>query len=73
MLSSKIDKYIELSPSEANYQTVNGQSIYYKRKKDFKAYLTFKAINKRTTLGKPNLEHMASDEFCFESWKEKSA
>jgi hypothetical protein len=71
IISEKIDKYIEFSPSGSNCQTVNGQSIYYKRKKDFKAYLTFRAIDKRTTLGKPNLEHMASDEFCLESWIEK--
>ena len=45
---------------------------YYKDKKDFKAYLTFRAINQRTTLGKPNFEHMGSDKFSFESWKEKT-
>ena len=44
-----------------------------KRKKDFKAYLTFRCINKRSTLDKPELEHMTSNEFCMESWKEKNA
>ena len=51
------------------YDTQPVKSIYYKDKKDFKAYLTFRCINNRSTLDKPNLEHMCSDEFCFESWK----
>ena len=50
IISEKIDKYIELSPSGENYQTINGQSIFTKEK-DFK-HLTF-MINARTTLGKP--------------------
>ena len=48
------------------------QSIYYKQKKDFKAYLTFRCINNRSTLERPELDHMTSDEFCMESWKEKN-
>lgn len=54
-----------------NYKTIDTKSIYYKDKKDFKAYLTFRCINSRTTLNKPELEHMTSDEFSLESWKEK--
>jgi len=46
------------------------KSIYYNKKEDFKSYLTFRCINNRTTLSKPNLEHMGSNEFSFESWKE---
>lgn len=45
------------------------QSVFYKERKDFKAYLTFRCINNRTVLNKPNLDHMSSNEFCFESWK----
>ena len=55
------------------YPTQKVQSIYYKGKKDFKSYLTFKCINNRTTLDRPNFDHMCSDQFCFESWKEQSA
>jgi len=50
----------------------NAQSIYYKQKSDFKAYLTFRCINNRSCLDKPELEHMTSNEFCFEGWKEKN-
>ena len=46
------------------------KSIYYYKRTDFKAYLTFKCINKRSALDKPQLDHMSSDEFCYESWEE---
>ncbi len=52
-----------------NYQTQESKSIYYKNKDDFKSYLTFRCINNRTTLNKPEFRHMSSDEFSFESWK----
>lgn len=49
-------------------ETVRTKSIYYKDKKDFKSYLTFRCINNRSSLEKPNLDHMCSNEFCLESW-----
>jgi len=49
----------------------NVKSIYYNQKKDFKTYLTFRCINNRSVLNKPDLEHMSSNEFSFESWKER--
>jgi DNA polymerase III alpha subunit len=64
LLASRIREYSE--------NIINTQSIYYKDKSHFKSYLTFRAIDKRTTLSKPNLDHMGSNEFCFESWKEKN-
>jgi len=54
------------------HETLNTKSIYYKSRLDFKSYLTFRCINSRSTLNKPEIEHMSSDEFCFQSWKEKS-
>lgn len=49
------------------HETIKTKSIYYNKKEDFKAYLTFRCINNRTTLDKPNLDHMTSDEFCLEA------
>jgi len=40
-------------------------------KEDFKAYLTFKCINKRTTLESPRFDHLCSHEFSLESYNEK--
>jgi len=48
------------------------KSIYYENRSDFKAYLTARCINNRSTLNKPKLDHMCSNEFCFESWNEKA-
>lgn len=49
------------------HETIKTKSIYYNKKEDFKAYLTFRCINNRTTLDKPNLDHMTSNEFCLEA------
>jgi len=65
------DKVLNFS-KENNFETFTTKSIYYNLKKDFKTYLTFRCINNRSTLNKPELEHMSSNEFCFESWKEKN-
>jgi DNA polymerase III alpha subunit len=51
---------------------INVKSVFYNKKEDFKAFLTFRCINNRTTLDKPNLDHMTSNEFCLESWRESS-
>lgn len=66
LLKPKVEQY-----AKDKYETVKTKSIYYRNKKNFKDYLTFRCINKRTTLDKPNINHMCSDEFCFESWNEK--
>jgi DNA polymerase-3 subunit alpha len=57
-----------LSFAEKNdLKIYKAQSVFYKERKDFKAYLTFRCINNRSVLNKPNLDHMSSNEFCFES------
>jgi len=57
-----------LSFAEKNgLKIYKAQSIFYNLAEDFKAYLTFRCINNRSVLNKPNLDHMSSNEFCFES------
>lgn len=51
-----------------NFPLQETQSIYYRSKDDFTAYLTFRCINNKTDLDKPNLEHMCSDQFSFDKW-----
>lgn len=59
-----------LSFAEKNkLEIFNTKSVYYNHRKDFKTYLTFRCINNRSVLNKPDLEHMTSNEFCFESIK----
>ena len=49
------------------------QSIFYPRAEDFEAYIAFRCIHNRgtsqkSTLEKPELDHMGSDKFNFERW-----
>lgn len=71
LLTKLVENYASKELDLSSDSLIKTKSIYYKDKKDFKAYLTFKCINKRTILSKPNIEHMCSDEFCLESWNEK--
>lgn len=64
LIKDKIKKYSEENSLEL-YKT---KSIYYNKRKDFKSYLTFRCINNRSILNKPELEHMSSNDFCFESY-----
>lgn len=53
------------------------KSIYYKNKKDVKAFMTYKIIcnrsfGKERSLEKPELPHFCSDRFSFEAWKQES-
>lgn len=67
LVSNRIKEY-----AKNKYEIFNAQSIFYEKREDFKSYLTFRAINNRTTLSKPNLNGMSSDGFCFENFLEKS-
>jgi DNA polymerase-3 subunit alpha len=68
LVKKKMTDYAKLN----NLDLFKTKSIYYKSKKDFKSFLTFRCINNRTTLNKPEMEHMSSNEFCFESWMEQN-
>ena len=68
IVNEKLLKFSE----ENNLQMLKTKSIFYNKKIDFKSYLTFRCINNRSTLNKPELEHMTSNDFCFESWKQEN-
>jgi DNA polymerase III alpha subunit len=68
IIKSKVEEY----SSSNGYEVQKAKSVYYAHNKDFKAYLTFRCINNRSTLNKPNLDHMSSDKFSLESWKEQN-
>lgn len=65
---SIVEKHIEVLTSKI----LRSHSIYYKKREDFLAYLTLRCINKRSTLEKPNLDHMHSDSFSVEGWKDEN-
>ena len=75
MIKDAVIKYCETN----DYSMQQTQSIYYKDKKDFPAYLTYKLICGRNSFGgrelsleKPNFDHLGSDQFCWESYMEKA-
>jgi DNA polymerase III alpha subunit len=65
LIENAIDNYGKSNP----IKKINTQSIYYINKGDFPAYLTNRCLNKRSFLDAPEINHMASDEFCFEHWR----
>jgi len=71
-----IKEAVESYCVQNSFLTASAKSIYYKNREDFEAYQTYKCICNRTYAGKrislnnPNLDHCASPEFCFESYKE---
>jgi DNA polymerase-3 subunit alpha len=66
-----INKKVKTYCKENEMQSLAVKSIYYENKDDFKAYLTFRCINNRSTLDNPKFDHLCSNEFSFESWKEQ--
>lgn len=64
-----VKQKVLLYAKENKLEVYKAKSIYYHKKDDFKAYLTFRCINNRNTLDRPELNHMSSNEFCFQSCK----
>lgn len=75
---------IILNESVANYcgansfESLNCKSIFYKNRADFDSYVTYKLIcsrgsfsSNKSSLEKPNFDHMGSREFCYESFLEQ--
>jgi len=74
LLSNEVNLFTE---SGKKFPTQKVKSIYYTNKKDAEALMTYKIIcnrsfGKNRTISKPELEHFCSDEFSFESWKNKN-
>lgn len=68
ILAQKVESYCK-----DKFKINKARSVFYYKNSDFEAYLAFRCINKRTTLDKPEFEHMASDKFSFEEWEAQNA
>lgn len=55
-----------------DHEIIPSKTIYYRERKDFKAYMTYRCILNRTTFQKPELRHFGSQEFCMEALKENA-
>ena len=68
LVSDKVDSYCDRNC----YDIEETKSVFYKHRKDFAAYQTYKCICNRTfktrDLNVPNFDHQGSDSFCFEGW-----
>ena len=58
---------------ENNYKSIEAHHCYYHKDEDIKAYLTFRCIQDRSTLDKPEQSHFCSDGFSFESYVRKTS
>jgi DNA polymerase III alpha subunit len=68
-IESKVKEYCV----QFNFNTELVKSIYYNKISDFSAYQTYKCIcapkrGKQRTLDVPNIDHLSSPEFCYESY-----
>jgi DNA polymerase III alpha subunit len=64
-LTNMVDSFA----TKEKFSILPAQSIYYSKPDDFIAYLSIRCLHNRTTLEKPELNHMASDGFNFAKWK----
>jgi DNA polymerase III alpha subunit len=66
------DNYLQKKVTDfaanAGASVLPAQSIFYKTPDDFIAYLALRCLHNRTTIEKPELNHMGSDEFNFVKW-----
>lgn len=74
LISNTVEKYCSVN----DFKTEKVQSIFYENKKDFSSYLAYKLVcsrgsyaGRQSSLEKPNLDHLGSDEFCWESYADK--
>jgi hypothetical protein len=74
-LKSQVESYC----SSSGLKTERAKSIFYKNKSDFNSFVTYKLICGRknfpgsgSSLEKPNLDHLGSDKFCWESFCQES-
>jgi len=68
-INEKVIEYCE----DFNFPHIESKSIFYFQRKDFECYQTYRCIcskkaGRQKTLSVPNFDHLASPEFCYESY-----
>jgi DNA polymerase III alpha subunit len=53
--------------SSIKYDQLESKTVYYNKRTDFNAYMTYRCILNRTNFQKPELSHFGSTEFCMEA------
>ena len=57
----------QIITSGTKYDQIKSKTVYYNKRKDFNAYMTYRCILNRRTFQKPELPHFGSTEFCMEA------
>lgn len=70
LISSAIDRYMSHAGDFA--EVIPVKSIYYAKHEDFKSYLIKRCVMMRTAFDAPDVNHLSSDRFSWEAWKELS-
>jgi len=63
LISKRLHEYA----AQNKLEVIKTQTVYYHTRKDFLSYMTFRCINERSTLEKPQLEFFSSKNFCLEN------
>ena len=63
LIEDGVNKYC----SETGLESIHTHQIYFYRNADAESYQTYRCINNRSTLNKPNLTWFSSNKFSFES------
>ncbi len=66
LLTKKINEF----DAAGQYSRQAVKTIYYKERKDFLAWQTYRCIKNESTLRVPELSNCMSDAFCVEAWRE---
>lgn len=63
-----LDRALDRYAAESGAAIQAAKSVYYARRADFRAYMTFRAIHNRASFDSPRVNHLASDRFSFEDY-----
>lgn len=66
VINNSIDRYVSSTGAEVQ----NVKTVYYKRRRDSKQFQVYRCDMNGTKWDKPNMDHMSSSEFSWESYCE---
>lgn len=65
LIDVAIDRYVKENPTAHVQDT---KSVYYSRRSDFAAYQVMRAIGNRSSFNAPNVDHLSSDAFGWDTY-----
>lgn len=64
LINSALDNFCK----DGNGEILRTKSIYYNKYSDFKNYIVYRSVLNRSKFSRPNIDHLASQNFCFEDY-----